>query len=152
MKTTTIFFCHAALCCLVACTSAPVTKTAQADTEIDRHIMEAAARIEEAQTHLYHTAALSQSVAKPPASLIDDTQRVTISWKGDAFQLLTRLAKDRGLTFAKTGVKMPLPVVINVTGEPFAAVIDKIRVQVGYRAVIDQGQEFLLLQYNRPKS
>lgn len=152
MKATYISACLAACFCLSACASRSMPKTAETTTDIDRHIMEAAARIESAQTQLYHSAALSQNIAKPAVPLMDDAQRVTISWKGDALQLLTRLARDRGLSFAQTGVRMPLPVVINVTDEPLAAVIDKIRVQVGYRAVVDQGQAYLLLQYNRPKT
>lgn len=152
MTARTAIFVTLACACLAACTSAPTQQHGGSETNVDRHILDAAKRIEAAQTHLYHAAALNRNSAKPPAGVTDDKARVTIAWKGDAFHLLGRLARDRGLAFSQFGVRMPLPIVIEAVNEPFADVLDKIRVQVGYRAAVDQSDSTLVLHYQRPQS
>jgi defect-in-organelle-trafficking protein DotD len=137
---------------LAACTSTPNQQQSDSETSVDQHILEAAKRIEAAQSHLYHAAALNRNIARPQSSASSDKSRVTIAWKGDAYQLLGRLARDRGLAFTQLGVRMPLPIVIEAINEPFSDVLDKIRVQVGYRAAVDQSDSTLVLHYQRPQS
>jgi defect-in-organelle-trafficking protein DotD len=148
---------HSLLCLLTcgllaACATRGTRNGAAGDTEVDQQILEAAQKIQSAQNQLFKSAALSRPINQVAATIRDGDQRVTLTWKGDAQQLLMRMAKDRGLNFTQMGIRMPLPVVINVHDEPFAEVLEQIRAQVGYRAVVDEARGSLVLLYNRPQS
>jgi defect-in-organelle-trafficking protein DotD len=152
MATKHSFLCLLACGVLAACATRGARNSATADPEVDQQILEAAQKIQSAQNHLFRSGALNRPMTQVAASINDGEQRVTLTWKGDAQQLLIRLAKDRGLNFTQMGIRMPLPVVINVHDEPFAEVIEQIRAQVGYRAVVDESRGALVLLYNRPQS
>ena len=66
-------------------------------------------------------------------------------------QLLTKLAQDRGERFEFMGLRMPLPVNIDVKGVQYQTVLSMLRAQIGYRAVITEAPGKLVLQYNRPQ-
>ncbi|VFR81043.1 IncI1 plasmid conjugative transfer protein TraH [plant metagenome] len=76
---------------------------------------------------------------------------ITLNWAGDALQLLAKLAHDHRLTFAFTGVRLPLPVRLDVQNSTIESVIAQVRAQIGYRAQIVEQGEGLLLQYNPPR-
>lgn len=123
-----------------------------AQSLVDQQILESSQKIEAAQVDLYQAGALnSRVVMREPGTSLNDKDFVTISWQGDALQLLTKLAQDRGQRFEYMGVRMPLPVNINVKGVQFDAVLAMLRAQIGYRAVITQVPGKLVLQYNRPQ-
>lgn len=136
---------------LAACASTEPGPSSTAAAAIDKNILEAVGRIEAAQAHLYQAGAFASPDVKPAAQVIDG-QKVTIVWRGDAEQLLIRLARDRGLIFSAHGVRMPLPVVIDVRGESIEDVLWRLRSQVGFRASIDQQPGKLVLSYNPPRS
>lgn len=137
---------------LAGCATAPrpVGEPADAQATVDRQILAAAENIQRAQAALYQAGALNEAV--PPATLDikDDEQRLSLTWKGDAAELVQQLARDRGLSFATTGVRLPLPVSMTVKNEPFRSVLELLRAQVGYRAVIAQRADRLVIEYNRP--
>lgn len=137
---------------LAGCSSPVILTPNDADTMVDQRILDAARKIESAQLHLYRSATLDERARRPKAVVYSSAGRVTISWKGDASQLLSRLASDCGLKFTQMGVRMPLPVAIDVRDEPLPAVLDQIRLQVGYRAVVEQNVNVLVLHYGRPQS
>ena len=86
---------------------------------IDQQILEASQRIEMAQADLYQQGAInSRVVMRLPSTIVDDKQRVSLKWQGDAVELLAALARDRGLEFSFMGVRMPLPVDIDVNKVP----------------------------------
>lgn len=126
-------------------------KTDNAQVEIDRQILEASQKIQSAQADLYQAGALNQPTTKLPISIVDNQQRVTLSWQGDALQLLNKLAHDRRLAFSFMGVRMPLPVNIDVKDAPYDTVMQMVRAQIGYRAEISQYPDKLVLQFNRPQ-
>lgn len=134
---------------LTGCASQPKVDHAQA--EIDRQILEASQKIQAAQADLYQAGAINQETTKPPVSITNDSQRITLSWQGDALQLLAKLAHDRGLAFSFMGVRMPLPVNVDVKDMSYDAVMQMLRAQIGYRADINQSPDRLVLQYNRPQ-
>lgn len=121
-------------------------------TEIDRQILEASEKIQTAQADLYQAGALNETTTKRPISIVDDQQRVTVAWHGDALQLLSKLARDRQLAFSYMGIRMPLPVGVDVKNMPYEKLLAMIRAQVGYRATIIQSNESILLHYNAPQS
>jgi defect in organelle trafficking protein DotD len=61
------------------------------------------------------------------------------------------LARDRGLDFVTAGVRLPLPVNLTVTDEPFRGVLQLLRAQIGYRAAITWQADRVMLEYNRPQ-
>ena len=127
-------------------------KTADnAQIEVDRQILDAARKIQSAQAELYQAGAVNQETTKQPISISDELQHVTLSWQGDALQLVTQLARNRGLGLSVMGARMPLPVHIDVKNAPYNTVIQMLRAQVGYRAEISQQPDKLVLQYNRPQ-
>ena len=128
---------------LTGCASKQPDVSAQA--LIDQQILEASQKIQAAQVDLYQAGALnSRVVMRNPNTDLNDKQFVTISWQGDAVQLLTKLAQDRG-------ERMPLPVNIDVKGVQYQTVLSMLRAQIGYRAVITEAPGKLVLQYNRPQ-
>jgi defect-in-organelle-trafficking protein DotD len=136
---------------LTGCASKPPDVSAQ--TLIDQQILEASQKIEAAQVDLYQAGALnSRVVMRTPSTNLDDKQFVTISWQGDAIQLLTKLAQDRGERFEYMGLRMPLPVNIDVKGVQYESVLAMLRSQIGYRAVVTRAPGKLVLQYNQPQS
>jgi len=139
------------LASLVLTGCATQQKVDNAQSEIDRQILEASQKIQAAQADLYQAGALNQPTKKLPISIVDNQQRVTVSWQGDALQLLNKLAHDRGLTFSFMGVRMPLPINIDVKDASYDSVIQMLRAQIGYRADINQTPDKLVLQFNRPQ-
>lgn len=136
---------------VTGCASKKPDGAVDAQAVVDQQIMDAAQKIQMAQADLYQAGALNGQVTRIPTSIMDGRQRVTLSWQGDALQLLNKLAHDRGLEFSFMGVRMPLPVSIDVKDMPYQSVLSMLRAQVGYRANIDQTSEKLVLQYNRPQ-
>lgn len=134
---------------LAACATPPATSAAQ--IEVDRQILEASQKIQAAQADLYRAGALNHPTKKKPTPISGNQQRIDVTWQGDALQLLNKLAHDRGLAFAFTGVRLPLPVSIDVKDAPYSNVLDMVRAQIGYRASIMQEQDRVVLQFNRPQ-
>lgn len=126
----------------------PAPKSADAD--IDLQILEASRKIQAAQAGLYQAGVM----ARKPMTYAgpDTTQLITVSWAGDALQLLAKLAHDHGLSFAFMGVRLPLPVRVDVQDATIETVLAQLRAQVGYRAQIVEQGDTLMLQYNSPRS
>ena len=70
----------------------------------------------------------------PITSVHADSDRVTFSWDGDAVELLSALARARGQTFSYAGVRLPLPVNIDVQAVTYANVLRMIEMQTAWRA------------------
>lgn len=137
---------------LAGCASAPKLEPPAPTAVIDQQIIEAAAKIQAAQTELYRVGALNQPAAIPAGPDAGPVSGITLSWKGDALALLGKLAAERGMDFSPLGTHLPLPVVVNVSGASFEQVINQLRSQVGYRATIELSDNVVRLQYNRPRN
>lgn len=139
---------------LAGCATAPPPSTGPGDdaqATVDRQIFAAAEKIQRAQAALYQAGALDSAVPPAASEIKDDEQRVSLTWKGDAAELAQQLARDRGLGFVTTGVRLPLPVNLTVTDEPFRGVLQLLRAQIGYRAAITWQADRVMLEYNRPQ-
>lgn len=136
---------------LAGCAATKPKPTPNAQGEVDRQILEASRKIQLAQAELYQAGAVNQETTKVSIPITGDQQHVTLSWQGDALQLVTKLARDRGLGLSVMGVRMPLPVNIDVKNAPYSTVIQMLGAQIGYRAEISQQSDKLVLQYNRPQ-
>ena len=137
---------------LLAGCATPTPVAHDTRTDIDQQILDAAKKIQAAQTELYQAAAINRESEKPAIAITENEQLITIAWQGDALQLLNKLAHDRGLQFTSLGIKQSLPVNVDVKASPFTDVLDQVRAQVGYRATVTQYPDKLMLQYNRPQS
>lgn len=136
---------------LAGCASAPrIVEPDDAQATVDRQILVAAEKIQRAQADLYQAGALNEAVQPATLDIKDDDQRLSLTWKGDAAELVQQLARDRGLSFATIGVRLPLPVNMTVKNEPFRNVLQLLRAQIGYRAAISQQADRLVIEYNRP--
>lgn len=134
-----------------ATTSPPAGAADEAQVAVDRQILDAGQRIQRSQAELFQASALSAPVLPPPANIRDDGQPVTLTWRGDAVELLQELAKARGLAFATAGVKLPLPLSLSVKDEPFSGVLQLLRAQIGFRATVQQEGDRIVLAYNEPQ-
>ncbi|QUE78414.1 DotD/TraH family lipoprotein (plasmid) [Stutzerimonas stutzeri] len=139
------------LCAVLLTGCASSQKTSDAQTEIDRLILDSARTIQAAQADLYRAAALNKPAQPAAARITDERQPLTFIWKGDAYNLVQVLANERGYRFVVEGLRLPLPLNMDVKDQPFAVVLDQIRSQVGYRAILTAGGGALTLRYNRPQ-
>lgn len=111
------------------------------------------AQIPQAQTTLY----LSGTLNQVRAPLVTDgisahSQRVTVNWDGDAVELLSHLARQRGLIFTWTGVRLPLPVNVHVNGVTYQNLLRMIEVQTAWRATLHEFPGQLTLAFLPPEN
>lgn len=139
------------LCAVLLTGCASSQKSNDAQTEIDRLILDSARTIQAAQADLYRAAALNKPAQPTAARISDDRQPLTFVWKGDAYNLVQVLANERGFRFVVEGLRLPLPLNMDVKDQPFTVVLDQIRSQVGYRAHLNAHSGALTLRYNRPQ-
>lgn len=144
------FFSVAVAALLTGCANQPASEKEDVQQSIDDQIMEAAKKIQAAQSELFQAGAIGQETSKPPVSIAEG-DLITLSWQGDAVQLLEQLARDRGLLFATVGVRLPLPVNIDVKDSSYEDLMRLLSAQIGYRATIGQYNNQLMLRYNQPR-
>lgn len=146
----------ASLAVLVVAISGCATKSDRekqitAQQLVDNQIREEAIKITLAQNELYQAGAINRTRFKIPSVINANSQNVTVNWQGDAYELLAQMAKQRGLRFSSQGVKLPLPLNIDVGGATFDGVLALIRQQTQYRATITQKPTELQLVYLTPE-
>lgn len=90
---------------------------------------------------------LSDAAYLPLAAIHADSDRVTFSWNGDAVELLSALSRARGQTFSYAGVRLPLPVDIEVQGVNYANVLRLIEMQTAWRATLVTYPGQMVLQF-----
>ncbi|MFS7316523.1 DotD/TraH family lipoprotein [Rahnella rivi] len=90
------------------------------------------------QQRLWLEGDMSTEAPLPVTTIRADSDRVTLSWHGDAVELLTALARARGQVFSYAGVRLPLPVDIDVQGVTYANLLRIIEMQTVWRATLSQ--------------
>jgi defect-in-organelle-trafficking protein DotD len=108
------------------------------------------AQLQATQQELYLKGALNQKAPHIPGSITTNSQRVSVDWEGDAIELLAQLARQRGLTFAYSGVRLPLPVSIHVNDITFENLLRQMETQIGWRATLKQPSLELHLYFALP--
>ncbi|EBQ4837733.1 hypothetical protein T061_23740 [Salmonella enterica subsp. arizonae] len=73
-----------------------------------------------------------------PGRITANSQRVTVDWDGDAIELLSALAHQRGLILRYSGVRLPLPVTVHERDITFETLLRLIRTQISWRATVTQ--------------
>ncbi|WP_336796179.1 DotD/TraH family lipoprotein [Erwinia aphidicola] len=98
-------------------------------------------------TQLWTEGDLHDGTPLPVTVIRADSDRVTLSWNGDAVELLSALARARGLAFSYAGVRLPLPVDIGVQGMTYANLLRIIEMQTAWRATIVTYPGQMVLQF-----
>lgn len=109
-----------------------------------------ASQLRNTQQQLYLDGALNQTPGRLAASLNANSDRVSIDWEGDAIELLAQLARQRGLNFAYSGVRLPLPVSVHVSNITFENLLRQLETQIGWRATLKQQPLELHLYFALP--
>lgn len=90
---------------------------------------------------------ISEATSLPVTTIRADSDRITFSWNGDAVELLSSLARARGQAFSYVGVRLPLPVDIEVQDVTYANVLRMIEMQTAWRATVVTYPGQMVLQY-----
>ncbi|HBT14127.1 MAG TPA: TraH, partial [Erwinia persicina] len=99
----------------------------------------------------YQAGAINRTTFRIPTVINANSQNIRVNWQGDAYELLAQMAKQRGLRFTSQGVKLPLPVNIDVGNATFEGLLALIRQQTDYRANVVQRAGELQLIYLTPE-
>jgi hypothetical protein len=119
---------------------------------LDKQLLEAAQSIQRAQAELHRVAAVDQlpNTSPPQGSGLPgyhDSRPISIQWNGDASELVRILAMQDNRTMEVRGIKLPLPVSINASRQPYAEVISELLAQLDNRAAVYPLPGRLVLEY-----
>jgi len=90
------------------------------------------------QQVLWQEGVINTPLPLPADAIQANTQNVSVDWSGDAIELLSHLAVQRGARFNWTGVRLPLPVNIHVRGVTYQNLLQMIEMQTAWRATLHQ--------------
>lgn len=96
---------------------------------------------------LWEEDTLREAAPLPFSVIRSDSDRITLSWNGDAVELLRDLARARGQVFSYVGVRLPLPVDIEVQGITYANLLRIIEMQTAWRATMVTYPGQMVLQF-----
>lgn len=85
-----------------------------------------------------------------PGRITSNSQRVSVDWDGDAIELLSKLAHQRGLTLRYSGIRLPLPVTLHERDVTFETLLRLIRTQISWRATVTQQSDALEVGFMPP--
>ncbi|ECB4442079.1 DotD/TraH family lipoprotein [Salmonella enterica] len=85
-----------------------------------------------------------------PGRITSNSQRVSVDWDGDAIELLSKLAHQRGITLRYSGVRLPLPVTLHERDVTFETLLRLIRTQISWRATVTQQSDSLEVGFMPP--
>jgi defect-in-organelle-trafficking protein DotD len=136
-------------CSLMGKKSEPQNTT---DDVINKNIELAISTIQKTQAELYQYGAINEKAVGITGGIYHDNVRIDMNWNGDAYELLTQMAKQRSFAFRSAGTKLPLPVSLKVSRAEYKDVMDSIQTQIGYRAsiIVDNATRVITLKYNSP--
>ncbi|WP_241647593.1 MULTISPECIES: DotD/TraH family lipoprotein [Rosenbergiella] len=83
----------------------------------------------------------------PADTIYANSSRVSLDWDGDAVELLAQLARQRGLSFNYSGVRLPLPLNIHVRDMTFQNLLRIVVSQTQWRATLEQNPGQLQLNF-----
>ncbi|MHA6678695.1 DotD/TraH family lipoprotein [Enterobacter cloacae] len=128
---------------LSGCQTAPVTQSGRGPAAVQPRVVTPRPALQ----LLWLEGDLDTATSLPVAVIRADSDRVTLSWNGDAVELLTALARARGQTFSYAGVRLPLPVDIDVQGITYSNLLRIIEMQTAWRATLVMYPGQMVLQF-----
>ena len=85
-----------------------------------------------------------------PGHLSANSQLVSVDWDGDAIELLSALAHQRGIILRYSGVRLPLPITIQERDISFETLLRLVRTQISWRATVTQQADALEVGFMPP--
>jgi len=95
-------------------------------------------RVVAQQQVLWQEGVINTPSALPADAIVANTDQLSVNWSGDAVELLSYLAKQRGARFNWTGVRLPLPVNVHARGVTYQNLLEMIEMQTAWRAELHQ--------------
>jgi len=146
MKTFLTAACAAALL-LSGCQAFNTTRSVQPAPAAATHTTTQTPRTALQMQQLWLEGDMSGGTPLPMGIIRADSDCVTFSWNGDAVELLSALARARGQKFSYAGVRLPLPVDIEVQDVTYANVLRMIEMQTTWRATFVTYPGQMVLQF-----
>ncbi|WP_336886513.1 MULTISPECIES: DotD/TraH family lipoprotein [Edwardsiella] len=107
-------------------------------------------QISHTQKLLYSSNVINEVPNIQPGTFSANSDRLSVNWEGDAIELLSQVARQRGLHFAYTGVRLPLPISIYERNITFENLLRQIKIQINWRASLIQHPQELRLYFSSP--
>lgn len=136
---------------IIGCTSKSKNNHEDVQKKVDEQILLSSEKIQKTQSDLYQAGVINSIPKKLPPVISGKFNAITVNWQGDASQFLEEVAKAEFKKFSTNGVKVPLPININVKNEPLAKVYVLLEAQIGYRAIIIRMPTEIILKYKTIK-
>lgn len=119
------------------CSTPPAKPSSTVDTNQETRRQDLDARLSDAEARVALLKRNTATAGDRPVSgvRLTPTDKLVVSWNGEAAPLVAQLAKVRSLEFKTTGKAiMPIPVAIDVTNADWGDVLRDIGAQLGSRA------------------
>lgn len=108
-------------------------------------------RVVAQQQVLWQEGGINTPSALPADYIRSNNERLSVTWSGDAVELLSHLAAQRGARFTWTGVRLPLPVNLHVNDVTYQNLLHLIDMQTAWRATLQQMPGQLALVFAQPQ-
>ncbi|NWB63517.1 DotD/TraH family lipoprotein [Pseudomonas sp. F1002] len=104
------------------------------------------------QQVLWQEGVINTPSALPADAIRANTELVSVNWNGDAVELLSHLASQRGARFTWSGVRLPLPINVHANEITYQNLLHLIAMQTAWRATLHQlpGQLALIFTPMQP--
>jgi len=99
------------------------------------------------QQVLWQEGVINTSSELPADDIRANTELVSVTWSGDAVELLSHLARQRGARFTWVGVRLPLPINVHANGVTYQNLLHLIEMQIAWRATLQQMPSQLALVF-----
>lgn len=103
------------------------------------------------QQVLWQEGVINTPSALPADAIRFDGDLVSVNWSADAIELLSHLARQRGVRFTWTGVRLPLPVNVHASAVTYQNLLHLIEMQTAWRATLHQLPGQLALNFSQVK-
>lgn len=103
------------------------------------------------QQVLWQEGVINTPSALPADAIRFDGDFVSVNWSADAVELLSHLARQRGVRFTWTGVRLPLPVNVHASAITYQNLLHLIESQTAWRATLYQLPGQLSLNFAQAK-
>lgn len=134
----------AGICALAGCAQpAPVDPAA---IQMDQQLDESARSIDRMLDNVARAGAISAAVPQTGTVSVSG-QFITVRWKGNAAEVLRKIAAAKGLRFAEVGRPIASPMSIDATNTDFVSVLENIGTQLGGRADVVLKSDSLEIHY-----
>ncbi|MEX3917909.1 DotD/TraH family lipoprotein [Paraburkholderia sp. BR10872] len=134
----------ATACALAGCAQpAPIDPAA---IQMDKQLDESARNIDSMLDKVARAGAISAAVPQAGTVMVSG-QFITVRWKGNAAEVLRKIAEAKGLRFAEVGRPIASPVSIDATNTDFVSVLENIGTQLGGRADVVLKSDALEIRY-----